>query len=269
MVSVDDARSRVRALALTHATIAASMAHCLREPPQVARRLAWRAIWRTAIDARRNRLCLERLGRGSLVLDASEIERARLAAFARYAQAEQAPKIVASIHAIDLVPNALKALDALPSGMRVHMPVPSRSVAALEPVARLAARLGKSLDLLPLKSASQQRLRRLDRGDVVFILLDLDTRYGRTVDVRLFGDPARIACGPFALARRLGASMVYLHADRGELELDAPHDACVHGAEHGLEALATHFARRIERSIATAPTRWTRWHTWPQLRANG
>jgi len=263
---LDGARTRVRALAAVHATVAASIATCLNEPPHVARRLAWRAIGRSARDALRNRRRFARLARGmGLSAPVSERERARLDAFARYAAVETAPKVVASIHTSHLVETALAALDALPRGMRVHMPVPQRSIGALAPIASLAARDGKSLELLPLKSAAQQRLRKLDGADVVFILLDLDRRYGRAVDVSLFGRPARIAAGPYALALRARASIVYLHRDRGEIELDVPHDDCVVGRARGIDALAAHFARRVERSIASAPTHWSRWHTWPLL----
>jgi hypothetical protein len=260
------ARARVRALSVLHATIAESMACCLHEPPHRAGRLAWRAIARSAADALGNRRRFERLARGEpFASRATRVEHARLVAFARWAAAEPAPKVVASIHSSDLASIAFEALVALPPGMRVHMPVPARSVAALAPAARLAERLGKSLQFLPLKTAAPNRLRKVDGRDVLFMLLDLDARYGRAADVALFDRPARIVVGPYVLARRLRASIVYLHRDGGELEIDPPHDGCVRADGEPIDALAAHFARRIERSIACAPTHWSRWHTWPRL----
>ena len=265
---LDGARARVRALSVLHATIADAMACCLHEPPHRARLLAWRAIARGAVDAFRNRRRFERLASGAVFASrATEIERVRLAAFARWAATEPAPKVVASIHSSDLASIALEALNALPPGMRVHMPIPARAIGSLAPAARLAERLGKSLDFLPLKSGALNRLRKMDGRDVLFILLDLDPRYGRAVDVLLFGRPARIVVGPYALARRLRASIVYLHRDRGELELDPPYDECTRTVATREEAMAARFAQRIERSIASAPARWSRWYTWPQLSA--
>src|SRR5215831_6361426 len=97
------ARARVRALLALHATIAQSMACCLHEPPHRARQLAWRAIARSGIDAVRNQRRFARLVRGKpFAPRATRVEQARLAAFARWATTEPAPKVVTAIHSIDL-----------------------------------------------------------------------------------------------------------------------------------------------------------------------
>jgi predicted LPLAT superfamily acyltransferase len=247
--------------------IAAIVADALHEPPQRAWRIATRARLDAARRSREGMRCLARLARGDVrALRTSVAETRQLDAFADYVASEPAPKLVFAIHAGGFLVNAIRALIAAPAGVCAHVPVPARSLAALEGVARFAETHGKRVCFHPIKTGAALPLRRVaDRNDLAFILLDLGAEYGRTSAQTLFGAPAHLVRGPYVLARRLGASVAWLDSTPA-LSFSGPFDDCTHRDAPAADVLGRRFAARIEATIRRDPAAWSRWHTLPALR---
>jgi predicted LPLAT superfamily acyltransferase len=249
------------------ARAATAIGSCLHEPPQRAWRLALAARLESLRASRRANRVLLRLARGRPHgVVATPVERERLAALVEYARTEASPKLLYAMHAGTFILDLLKALDAAPSGMRIRVPIPGRSAQSLQSLCGYARASGKSLELLPIKSTAVRALLRPAAGDVGVLLIDLGTAYGRTVASEFFGAPAHFVVGPYALARALGASLVFMDSTRGALHCDGPFEIDRDGSEASAAALAQRFTQLMESAIAHAPTRWMRWHTLPELR---
>jgi KDO2-lipid IV(A) lauroyltransferase len=130
----------------------------------------------------------------------------------------------------------------------------------------LAYRRSLGMEVLPLDAGARtvatlgQRLR---AGGVVCLLADRDlTGSGQVVD--LFGEPARIASGPAALAAATGALLlpveVWIERDRDFALRTVIHDPIAIADDLERQAAVgratDEFARRLETFIAARPTEW-------------
>jgi lauroyl/myristoyl acyltransferase len=247
--------------------VAATIAATLHEPPQRAFEIAVRASLNAARWSREANRCIARLARGAEPPAASSDAEARqLRAFAEYLADEPAPKLVLSMHAGNFLVNVLKALAAAPIGTTAHVPVPSRSIAALSGIPRYAEARGKRVVLLPLKSGAAVALRGLRRReDVAFVLVDLGADHGRTFELPFLGAPAHLVDGPYVLARRLRASITWLE-NAPSLAFAGPFDGCLLADPPPVEAIGARFVAEMDARIRRDPAAWSRWQALPLLR---
>ncbi|NJN51658.1 MAG: hypothetical protein HC809_07615 [Gammaproteobacteria bacterium] len=101
---------------------------------------------------------------------------------------------------------------------------------------------------------------------ILFTMIDLDASYGRSLPVRFLGDDAHLVAGPYLLALRRRAAMLFVDRYDGDIAFDPPSRA---GSARRTEAssLAQRFAHRMEHAILTDPARWGRCDGLPALRA--
>lgn len=256
---------RARQAFVAHVT--AAMAQALHEPNRRARRLAIAHMSQLRDTERSTLRILARLRAGHLpALACGAPEQARIDAFIAYLTDEPAAKVVVAAHMAGFVDGAIKLLLQLPTGMHVQVPIPQRSAATLAVLTKVARDRGVTLQLVPIEAgALPPSAAPSPQSSIVFTMIDLDATYGRSDAVSFLDAPARLVIGPYVLARRRRASIVYLDCHDGELSFDAPHSACLFEAP-STPQLLRHFTARIERSVRQNPASWMRWHTLAALR---
>lgn len=134
--------------------------------------------------------------------------------------------------------------------------------------------IGRSLRLhgmegIPASQRSQayrDMARALQRGRVVFVLMDQASKHGG-VPVQFLGKQVELPAGPFRLAQRSGAAVLTAFARAAEpiwrFEIGAPLD--LGGGDDAVAAAVV--ARAMESHIRTHPELWTwhqrRWRRYP------
>lgn len=256
---------RARQAFVAHVTTA--MAQALHEPNRYAQRLAIAHMRHLRDSERSTKRTLAQLRAGQLpALPCGTRERARIDAFISYLTDEPAAKVVVAAHMAGFVRCVIKLLLQIPAGMHVQVPIPQRSAAALAVLTAVARERGVTLRLLPIeRGALPPAAVASQRSSITFTMIDLDGTYGRSDAVTFLGAPAHLVIGPYVLARRRRASIVYVDCCDGELSFDPPHSACVFEAPSSAHLLHR-FAARIERSVRANPAQWMRWHTLAALR---